>query len=129
MSQKVLVIGPLEEGALAQSYARAFERLGLEVARFDSERALRQASRFTGNRFLRRALRSVLWNRVNREAVQVAQLVRPDLIFAVKCSFFHPETIREIRNLRACRSSIIIPTIRTWACAGGRARRRRCAAI
>ncbi len=68
MSQKVLVIGPLEEGALAQSYARAFERLGLEVARFDSERALRQASRFTGNRVLRRALRSVLWNRVNREA-------------------------------------------------------------
>ncbi len=30
--------------------------------------------------------------------MQVAQLVRPDLIFAVKCSFFHPETIREIRK-------------------------------
>lgn len=98
MSHKVLVIGPLEEGALAQSYAQAFERLGLEVARFDSERALRQASRFTGNRVLRRALRSVLWNRVNREALQVAQRVRPDLIFAVKCSFFHPETIRQIRK-------------------------------
>ena len=98
MNPKVLVIGPLEEGALAQSYARAFERLGLDVARFDSERALRAASRFTGNRVLRRALRSVLWNRVNREALQVAQLVRPDLIFAVKCSFFHPETIRQIRK-------------------------------
>ena len=98
MSHKVLVIGPLEEGALAQSYARAFERLGLEVARFDSERALRQASRFTGNRVLRRALRSVLWNRVNREAREFAQRVRPDLIFAVKCSFFHPETIRRIRK-------------------------------
>lgn len=98
MSHKVLVIGPLEEGALAQSYARAFERLGLEVARFDSERALRQASRFTGNRVLRRALRSVLWNRVNREAREFAQSVCPDLIFAVKCSFFHPETIRQIRK-------------------------------
>ena len=39
MNHKVLVIGPLNEGALAESYARAFERLGMEVLRFDSERA------------------------------------------------------------------------------------------
>ena len=98
MNRKVLVIGPLNEGALAESYARAFERLGMEVVRFDSEVALRQASRFTGNRILRRALRSSLWNAVNREAMEVAERVRPGLIFAVKCSFFHPETIRRIRK-------------------------------
>ena len=99
MNRRVLVIGPLHTGALAESYARAFERLGMEVARFDSEVALRQASRFSGNRILRRAMRSHLWNAVNREAVKVAQNAEPGLIFAVKCSFFHPETVREIRRL------------------------------
>jgi spore maturation protein CgeB len=97
-NHKILVIGPLNEGALAESYARAFERLGMEVARFDSKVALRQASRFAGNRILRRAMRSSLWNAVNREAAQVAQRVRPALIFALKCSFFHPETIGQIRK-------------------------------
>jgi glycosyltransferase involved in cell wall biosynthesis len=97
-NRKVLVIGPLNQGALAESYVRAFERLGMEVARFDSERALMQASRFTGNRILRRVLRSSLWNAVNREAVEVAERVRPALIFAVKCSFFDPGTIRQIRK-------------------------------
>jgi glycosyltransferase involved in cell wall biosynthesis len=98
MNHKVLVIGPSDEGALPESYARAFERLGMEVVRFDSEGAMMRAGRFTGNRILRRALRSSLWNAVNREAVQVAQGVRPALIFAVKCSFFHPETVRQIRK-------------------------------
>jgi spore maturation protein CgeB len=97
-NRKVLVIGPLNQGALAESYARAFERLGMEVVRFDSERALIQASRFTGSRILRRVLRPALWNAVNREAAEVAERVRPALIFAVKCSFFHPETIRQIRK-------------------------------
>ena len=97
-NNKVLVIGPLSQGALAESYARAFERLGMEVSRFDSERALMQASRFAGNRILRHALRLALWNAVNREAVEVAERVRPALIFAVKCSFFHPETVRRIRK-------------------------------
>jgi spore maturation protein CgeB len=98
MTNKVLVIGPSNEGALPESYARAFERLGMEVVRFDSERAQMQASRFSGNRILRRALRPALWNAVNREAMEIAQRVRPALIFAVKCSFFHPDTIRQIRR-------------------------------
>jgi spore maturation protein CgeB len=96
MNNKVLVIGPMDQSALAESYARAFERLGMDVVRFDSERALMQASCFTGNRILRRAMRSSLWNAVNRKAAEVAQRVRPALIFAVKCSFFHPETVRQI---------------------------------
>ncbi|MGA9641768.1 MAG: glycosyltransferase [Terriglobales bacterium] len=97
-NRKVLVIGPVNEGALAESYARAFERLGMDVVRFDSERAMLQASRFTGNRILRRALRSFLWDAVNREASAVAEQVQPALIFAVKCTFFHPETVRRIRK-------------------------------
>ena len=76
-NNKVLVIGPLSPGALAESYAQAFERLGVEVVRFDSERALMQASRFAGNRVLRRALRSSLWNTVNRDAIEVAEQSSP----------------------------------------------------
>ncbi|MGA2336178.1 MAG: glycosyltransferase [Terriglobales bacterium] len=98
VNHKVLVVGPLNQTALAESYARAFERLGMEVDRFDSDRAIMQASRFTGNRIVRRVLRSSLWNAVNHEVVEVAERVRPALIFAVKCSFFHPETIRQIRK-------------------------------
>ncbi len=97
-NNKVLVIGTTTEGALPESYARAFERLGMEVVRFDFEQAIMQASHFAGNRILRRALRSSLWNKVNREAAEVAERVRPALIFAVKASFFHPETVRQIRK-------------------------------
>jgi spore maturation protein CgeB len=95
---RILVIGTTNQGALPESYARAFERLGMEVVRFDFERAIMRASRFTGNRILRRALRPILWNAVNREVVDVAQSVRPALIFAVKASFVHPETVQHIRK-------------------------------
>jgi len=98
MNHKILVIGPLQEGDLAESYARAFERLGMEVVRFNSERALIQASRFSANPILSRALRPARWNAVNRQAIEAAQRVQPALIFAVKCSFFHTETIRRIRK-------------------------------
>jgi spore maturation protein CgeB len=98
MNNKVLIIGMFDEGALSESYARAFERLGMEVVRFDFERALLRAGRFTGNRILRRISRSARWNIVNRETEEVARQVRPALIFAIKCSFLHAETVRRIRK-------------------------------
>jgi len=97
-NRKILVIGTTDEGSLPETYARAFERLGMEVVRYDFLRAILRASRFSGNRILRRALRSAAWNAVNREAAEIAQGVRPVLIFGVKCSFFHPETVRQIRK-------------------------------
>jgi hypothetical protein len=100
MSDKcILVMGPSQKGALTESYARAFERLGLEVVRFDSDRAILSASRFTGNRFLRRALRPALWNVANREALSVAHSARPDLVLVVKGAFLHPETVRQIGKI------------------------------
>lgn len=98
MSHKVLIIGLFDEGALSESYARAFERIGVEVVRYDFERALMAASRFTDNRVLRRLTRAARWNLVNREAEEVVDRVRPALIFGVKCSFLHPETVRRIRK-------------------------------
>src|SRR5271169_3186573 len=84
MSHKILVIGPSHQGALPESYARAFERLGMEVVRFDSEVAMMQAGRFTGNRVLRRAFRPLLWRELNRAVLETAKTVRPALIFAVR---------------------------------------------
>jgi spore maturation protein CgeB len=98
INRKILVIGTFDEGALPESYARAFERLGMEVVRYDFIRAILHASRFSGNRILRRAWRSAAWNAVNREAAEMAQRIRPALIFGIKCSFFHPETVRQIRK-------------------------------
>jgi hypothetical protein len=98
MSHKVLVIGPLSEGDLAESYAQAFERLGMEVVRFDSDAAMAEASRFSGNRILRRVLEPALWNAANRQAIAIAERAKPELIFAVKCAFFHAETVRQIRK-------------------------------
>ena len=97
-NRKVLVIGTADEGSLPESYARAFERLGMDVVRYDFVRAIRNAGRFAGNRVLRRALRSRLWNIVNRETVEVTRSVRPALIFGVKCTYLHPETVRQIRK-------------------------------
>src|ERR1700733_1825160 len=97
-NRKVLVIGTADEGSLPESYARAFERVGMDVVRYDFVRAIRNAGRFAGNRVLRRALRSRLWNIVNRETVEVTRSVRPALIFGVKCTYLHPETVRQIRK-------------------------------
>lgn len=99
MNSRILVVGPMGIGALAQSYARAFEHLGMQVFRFDPDVALKRASKYSGNRIARRALRSALWSALNHEALEIAQSVRPAMIFAVKCSFFDSETVREIRKL------------------------------
>lgn len=98
MNSKVLIVGLFHPGALSESYARAFERLGMEVVRYDFERALMQAGRFTSNRVWRRISRSARWNTVNRETEEVVRSVRPALIFGVKCSFLHAETVRRIRR-------------------------------
>jgi spore maturation protein CgeB len=43
-------------------------------------------------------MRSRLWNIVNRETLEVAESVRPALIFGVKCTYLHAETVRQIRK-------------------------------
>jgi hypothetical protein len=70
----------------------------MEVVRYDFERALMRAGRFTHNRILRRLSRLARWNAINRETEEVAARVRPALIFGIKCSYLHPETVRRIRK-------------------------------
>ena len=94
---KLLLIGPFRPGDLPESYALAFQDLGHEVFRFDSDRAYFQSAFFAANRYLRRLFRRHLWDRVNRTTTEVVRSVRPDLVVAFKTSYLDPETIRNIR--------------------------------
>jgi len=98
-NRRILVIGPSHLGALPESYARAFERVGMEVFRFDDDRALFRATGFARNRLLRRAFRPLLWWELNRAILEIAETVRPALIFAVRAAYLEPETVAHIRKL------------------------------
>ena len=99
MNHKVLVIGPSRPGTLPKSYARAFERLGMEVFHFDDDRALFRATSFADKRLLRRALRPLLWWNLNRAVLEIAEAVQPALVFAVRAAYLEPETVARIRKL------------------------------
>lgn len=99
-NRRILLIGPCDPGALAGSYARAFERLGYEVFSFDSDRAYRDGAWLAHNRVLRRVLRKVLWDRLNRSAWEIALCVQPVMILAVKCCWLEADTVRKLKTLR-----------------------------
>lgn len=98
MPTRILIIGAFGPGELARSYARGFEQLGLDVFRFDSDQAYLEASRFAGNRYVRRALRPWLWHTVNRSTIAVARAVRPQIVLAIKAAYLNPDTIQLIRR-------------------------------
>ncbi len=95
---RILVIGPLGPGLLAESYARALERSGHDIFRFDSNKAYFQSAWYAGNRVARRLLRSRLWDRLNFCTVEVVRCVRPDFILAFKTPYLHPSTVSRIRK-------------------------------
>ena len=96
--KRILVIGPSHKGALPESYACAFERLGMEVFRFDDDRALFRAAGFARHRLLRRAFRPLLWWELNRAVLEIAETVRPALIFAVRAVYLEPKIIARVRS-------------------------------
>lgn len=98
MRTRLLIIGAFGPGDLAASYARGFERLDLDVFRFDSDQAYLEAGRFAGNRYLRRAFRSWLWHTVNRSTAAVVRAVRPQVVLAIKAAYLNPDTIRLVRR-------------------------------
>jgi len=96
-NRRFLVIGSFEPGSLAESYSRALERLGWDVFRFDSMRAIHEAGIFSSNRLGRRILRGKYWNRVNLATLEISRAVQPAMVLAVKCCYLHPETVRRLR--------------------------------
>jgi hypothetical protein len=95
--RRVLIIGPFDSGQLPDSFGCAFERLGYEVFRFDSDRAYFEAGPGACNQLARRALRRLFWNSVNRSTLEIVRCVRPALVLTVKGAYLHPATIRRIR--------------------------------
>jgi hypothetical protein len=95
---RILLIGPFAEGLLPETYARAFARLGHEVGRFDSDRAYFRAAWYAGNRLARRLARPLLWGRVNRQTLQVAEEARPELIVVFKGSYLDAQTVGRLRD-------------------------------
>lgn len=98
MRTRLLLIGAFGPGHLGLSYARGFERCGIEVFRFDTDRAYLEASRLTRHRVVRRALRPWLWHTVNRSTIAVARTVKPHVVLAIKAAYLDPETVRLVRR-------------------------------
>ncbi len=97
-AKRLLLIGPFGAGQLAESYARGFERRGIEVVRFDSDRAYFEASAFANNPYYRRVFRPWLWRKVQRATLAAARSVTPDVVMAVKCAYLDAETVRTVRR-------------------------------
>jgi spore maturation protein CgeB len=100
-NNRILIIGVFSTGSLGLSYASAYGRVGYEVFRFDYDDAYFHSGRITGNRFLRRTFRHILWNRMNQSTLEMARSVRPALILALKAPYLNPETILDLRRLGA----------------------------
>lgn len=98
MGKRLLLIGGFGPGQLPDSYARAFERRGFEVFRFDSDRAYFESAPFARNPYFRRLFRAALWGKVNHATVAVARTVKPHAVMAVKGSYLDPGTIRIIKR-------------------------------
>lgn len=97
-NKRILLVGPFSAGQLPASFARACERLGYEVIRFDADQAYFSAGFGAGSRLLRRLRRGTLWNRLNQQTIDVARSVRPALLLVVRGSYLHAETIRRLRR-------------------------------
>lgn len=95
---RIVLIGPFAAGQLPASFARAFERLGHEVHRYDSDHAYFSALTLARYRVVRRLLRPLLWQRLNRETVDFIRSTRPALVLTVKGTYLHPSTIRFVRR-------------------------------
>ncbi len=93
-----MVIGPMGPGQLAASFARAFERLGKQVSRFDCDRAYYSALPGAQCRAVRRLLRGWLWQRMNAQTVAIIRRTRPDFVLVIKGTYLHAATVRLIRH-------------------------------
>jgi hypothetical protein len=105
----VLVIGEFGPGALARSYARAFEALGWRVSRYDMVAGYTRGGVLAGARVLRRVLRPALWALMAREVVALAGRQRPDLVLSTKAPFLGPGALGALRQASAAPVTMIYP--------------------
>jgi Glycosyl transferases group 1 len=97
----VLLVGEFGAGALALSYARAFQSLGWRTVRYDMTLGYTRGGALARRRVLRRALRPALWALMSRETVALAARERPDLVLSTKAPFLSPRAMRALKGAAA----------------------------
>lgn len=94
---KVLISGAFWHGSLEESYARAFESIGWNVARFDWERHQNDHP-LAGMALTNKLLRSKIANRTGKWLNTAIQDAQPDLVLVVKGKMISPPTLIAIKQ-------------------------------
>ena len=95
---KVLLIADFQPGTLGLYYERAFVDLGWCVSRYDCSLAYRVPKPLPQVSALRRAMRPLLWHRMNGQVWELAS-DSWDLIVAVKAAFLDTATVEHLRHV------------------------------
>ena len=106
---RVLIIGEFGPGALALSYARAFEALGWSTTRYDMWAGYTRGGLLARARLVRRLLRPVLWRLMAREAVALADRGDLDLVVSTKAPFLDGAAVRVLKRVAAAPVTMIYP--------------------
>ena len=95
---KVLISGSFWHGSLEESYARAFERMGWKVIRFDWEEVERThpLAKIVA---IGKLLHWRLADHAGQILVTVVKETRPDLVLVIKGRSVHPEIIQKLASL------------------------------
>jgi hypothetical protein len=108
-SGRVLIIGEFGPGALALSYARAFEALGWRTTRYDMWAGYNRGRILAGAHAVRRLLRPLLWKLMTREVVALAGREPLDLVVSTKAPFLGAAAVRELKRAAAAPVAMIYP--------------------
>ncbi|HWF43957.1 MAG TPA: glycosyltransferase [Candidatus Kapabacteria bacterium] len=95
---KVLISGSFWNGSLEESYARAFEHLGITVVRFDWDQIVR-AHPLASMMFANKLLGSRIADRAGKWLIAAVEDSCPDLVLVVKGRSIRPEVIEKIGSL------------------------------
>jgi spore maturation protein CgeB len=90
---KVLISGSFWHGSLEESYARAFESIGWEVARFDWDK------RATKPGIIGKLLRLRTADKGGDELIVTVRSERPDIVFIMKGKWINPETLSDLKRV------------------------------
>jgi len=94
---KILISGSFWHGSLEESYARAFDSLGLQVIRFDWDQYARNhpLAKFA---FADKFVRLAIADRVGNWLVAATKDIKPDLVYIVKGKTISPKTLEEVKK-------------------------------
>lgn len=100
-----MLYGVSDNNSLEASYKRAFKSCGHEVFNFDTQSIHQSLAPWLTNRLLHRfsikSLQLRRWGskKWNRRIIQVAQHLKPNMLFLVKGYLVMPETLQRLRDM------------------------------